>query len=174
MLRAPTRVANPSSSTTLPIMPHTLTPTERKALKARAHALDPVVLVGDAGLTPPVMAEIDRGLTAHELIKVRIFGDDRDARLAMRDRIVNELSAEPIQTIGKLLVLFRAAPLPESTALPRPSAPGRASAKTNARAARRPLSKVSTRKATAHPRPPRTERVRKSGQRSAKKPHQGR
>ena len=155
-------------------MPHTLTPPERKALKARAHVVDPVVLVGDAGLTPGVMAEIDRGLTAHELIKVRVFGDDRDARLAMRDRIVDQLSAEAIQTIGKLLVLFRATPLPEASVLPRPSAPGRASAKTKARTQRRPLTKVSTRKATTHPRPPRTERVRKSGQRSAKKPHQGR
>ena len=91
-------------------MPHTLTPAERKALKARAHALDPVVLIGDAGLTPAVMAEIDRGLTSHELIKVRVFGDDREARLAMRDRIVEELSAESIQAIGKLLVLFRTAP----------------------------------------------------------------
>lgn len=173
MLRALNRFANRIFPTTTNIMPHTLTPAERKALKARAHALDPVVLIGDAGLTPAVMAEIDRGLTVHELIKVRVFGDDRDARLAMRDRIVAELSAEPIQAIGKLLVLFRAAPVVESTSLPRPS-PSRASAKTKAGAARRPLTRVSTRKATTHPRPPRTDRVRKSGQRSTKKPHQGR
>ena len=153
-------------------MPHILTPAERKALKARAHALDPVVLVGDAGLTAAVMGEIDRSLTAHELIKVRVFGDDRLARLGMRERIVDELGAEPIQTIGKLLVLFRATPSPESTELPRPAAPRRASVK--ASDARRPLTKVSTRKAKTHPRPPRTGRVRKSGQRSAKKPHQGR
>ena len=153
-------------------MPHTLTPAERKALKARAHALDPVVLIGDAGLTPAVMAEIDRALTAHELIKVRVFGDDRQARLAMRDRIADELSAEPIQAIGKLLVLFRAAPAIESTSLPRPS-PSRTSAKSKARDARRPPTKVSTRKATTHARPPRTARVRKSGQRSTKKAHQG-
>lgn len=153
-------------------MPHTLTPAERKALKARAHALDPVVLIGDAGLTAAVMVEIDRGLTAHELIKVRVFGDHRLARLEMRDRIVEELGAEPVQTIGKLLVFFRATPPPESTELPRPPARGRVSAKT--RDARRPLTQVSTRKTKTHPHPPRTERVRKSGQRSAKKPHQGR
>ena len=173
MLPALTRHANRLFPLTTNIMPHTLTPAERKALKARAHALDPVVLIGDAGLTPAVMAEIDRGLTSHELIKVRVFGDDRDARLAMRDRIAEELSAEPIQAIGKLLVLFRAAPPVESTSLPR-SSPSRASAKRKASDARRPMSKVSTRKATAHPHPPRTDRVRKSGQRSAKKPHQGR
>ena len=126
-------------------MLHTLTPAERKALKARAHALDPVVLIGDAGLTPAVMAEIDLGLTSHELIKVRVFGDDRDARLAMRDRIASELSAEPIQAIGKLLVLFRAAPPVESTSLPR-AAPSRAPAKKDARDARRPPSRVSPRK----------------------------
>ena len=154
-------------------MPHTLTPAERKELKARAHALDPVVLIGDAGLTPAVMAEIDRGLTSHELIKVRVFGDDREARLAMRDRIVEELSAESIQAIGKLLVLFRAAPAVESTSLPRP-VPSRATAKKDARDARRPPSRVSPRKLKTHPRPPRTDRVRKSGQRSTKKPHQDR
>ena len=154
-------------------MPHTFTPAERKTLKARAHALDPVVLIGDAGLTPAVMAEVDRALTSHELIKVRVFGDDRDARLAMRDRIALELSAEPIQAIGKLLVLFRAAPPMESTSLPR-LAPTRASDKSKARDARRPPSRVSPRKLITHTRPPRTDRVRKSGQKSAKKPHQGR
>lgn len=84
-----------------------LTPAERSALRAEAHGLDPVVLVGEAGLTPSVMKEIDTSLNAHGLIKVRVFGDDRDARIGIYETICQELSAAPIQHIGKLLVLYR-------------------------------------------------------------------
>ena len=62
---------------TLPAAPE-LTPSERKDLKARAHHLDPVVMVGDSGLTPAVVAEAGRAIAVHELIKVRVAGDDRD------------------------------------------------------------------------------------------------
>ncbi len=84
-----------------------LTPAERSALRSEAHALNPVVIIGDAGLTPAVMKEIDASLNAHGLIKVRVAGDDRDARLEMYATICEELDAAPIQHIGKLLVLFR-------------------------------------------------------------------
>jgi putative YhbY family RNA-binding protein len=84
-----------------------LTPAERSALRSEAHALSPVVIVGEAGLTPSVLKEIDVNLNAHGLIKVRVFGDDRDARIEMYETICEKLSAAPIQHIGKLLVLFR-------------------------------------------------------------------
>ena len=84
-----------------------LTPVERSALRAEAHALKPVVLIGEAGLTPAVIKEIDLGLDSHGLIKVRVFGDDREARAAMYDTICEELKAAPVQHIGKLLVLYR-------------------------------------------------------------------
>jgi|SRR6478735_9923266 putative YhbY family RNA-binding protein len=84
-----------------------LTPAERSELRSQAHGLKPVVLIGDAGLTPAVMKEIDAGLNVHGLIKVRVFGDDRDARVAMYDTICTELGAAPIQHIGKLLVVYR-------------------------------------------------------------------
>jgi RNA-binding protein len=84
-----------------------LTPAERSALRAEAHALSPVVIIGEAGLTPSVIKEIDASLNAHGLIKVRVFGDDRDARIAMYESICQELDAAPIQHIGKLLVLYR-------------------------------------------------------------------
>lgn len=154
-------------------MPQSLTPSERKTLKARAHALDPVVLVGDAGLTPGVLAEIDRSLTAHELIKVRVAGDDRDARLGMRDRVVDELSAASVQVIGKLLVFYRQKPLDPDEPLFRSPAAKKAAAKKSAKP-RDPYSRVSTRKAKADDAPPRTARVRKSGQRSSKKAFQDR
>jgi len=87
-----------------------LTPAERKAQRALAHHLDPVVLVGGDGLTPAVLAEIDAALNAHGLVKVRVFSDDRAARDAMLERIADALGAAPVQHIGKLLVLWR--PLP--------------------------------------------------------------
>ncbi|MBA5635840.1 YhbY family RNA-binding protein [Duganella sp. LX20W] len=84
-----------------------LTPVERSALRAEAHGLKPVVMIGEAGLTPAVMKEIELGLDSHGLIKVRVFGDDREARVAMYDTICEQLGAAPVQHIGKLLVLYR-------------------------------------------------------------------
>lgn len=84
-----------------------LTPAERSALRAEAHALNPVVIIGEAGLTPSVIKEIDASLNAHGLIKVRVFGDDREARIGMYESICQELDAAPIQHIGKLLVIYR-------------------------------------------------------------------
>jgi len=84
-----------------------LTPAERSALRSEAHALNPVVLVGESGLTPAVLKEIDANLNAHGLIKVRVFGDDREARIEMYETICNKLDAAPVQHIGKLLVLYR-------------------------------------------------------------------
>jgi RNA-binding protein len=87
-----------------------LTPAERSALKARAHHLDPVIMIGDAGLSEAVLREIDRALKSHELIKVRVLGDDRGARNAYAAAIGEKLDAATIQAIGKLLVLFRPGP----------------------------------------------------------------
>ena len=84
-----------------------LTPTERSALRSEAHALNPIVIIGEAGLTEPVLKEIDNGLDAHGLIKVRVFGDDREARLGMYETICDRLGAAPVQHIGKLLVVYR-------------------------------------------------------------------
>jgi putative YhbY family RNA-binding protein len=88
-----------------------LTPAQRKVHRADAHHLDPVVLVGGDGLTAAVIKEVDSALKAHGLIKVRVFSDDRGAREAMLQMLSEQLSAAPIQHIGKLLVLWR--PLPE-------------------------------------------------------------
>ena len=84
-----------------------LTPVERSALRAEAHGLKPVVMVGEAGLTANVLKEIELGLDSHGLIKVRVFGDDREARVAMYDTICEQMGAAPVQHIGKLLVLYR-------------------------------------------------------------------
>lgn len=86
---------------------------DRKAHRAQAHHLDPVVLVGNEGLTPAVKKEIDAALNAHGLIKVRVFGDDRLQREEMFSSLADELNAAPIQHIGKLLVFWRPKPKKE-------------------------------------------------------------
>lgn len=87
-----------------------LTPSFRRELRARAHALDPVVAIGHHGLTAAVLHEIDVALKAHELVKVRAFNDGRDEREALLERIVDALDCAPVQTIGKLFVLWRPRP----------------------------------------------------------------
>ncbi len=83
---------------------------ERKALAAQAHSLNAVVLLGAAGLSPAVMQEIDRALTAHELIKVRLTGLERGERQPTGEYIADTLSCAVVQIIGNVLVLFRPAP----------------------------------------------------------------
>ena len=84
-----------------------LTSAERSAHRSDAHALKPIVIIGGDGLTPAVMKEVNNGLNFHGLIKVRVFGDDRESRTAIYDQLCDELSAAPIQHIGKLLILYR-------------------------------------------------------------------
>lgn len=86
-----------------------LTAAERSDLRAQAHGLNPVVMIGDAGLTPAVQKEVSASLDAHGLIKVRVLGDDREARIAIYNTLCEELDAAPVQHIGKLLVLYRPA-----------------------------------------------------------------
>lgn len=83
---------------------------ERKAHRAEAHHLDPVVMIGADGLTPAVKKETNAALDAHGLIKVRVLGDDREQREAIYQQLADGLNAAPIQHIGKLLVLWRPKP----------------------------------------------------------------
>ena len=91
-----------------------LTPRERQTLKGRAHKLNPVVLLGNAGLSEPVLKEIDRALSAHELIKIRVPTDDDTERAKTFAEIATRLAAARVQSIGKVLVLYR--PLPDGAA----------------------------------------------------------
>ena len=93
-----------------------LTPAERRGLKAQAHHLHPVIMIGEAGLTPAVLKEIDLALKSHELIKIRVLGDDRVRRKGLPGEICAALDASPVQSIGKMLVIFRPRPAePEET-----------------------------------------------------------
>jgi len=88
----------------------TLTTRERSHLKARAHALEPVVHVGHHGATPELIAEIDRALTAHELIKVRIGSDNRAARRTLGDEVAAQTDAAVVHRVGKVVILWRPRP----------------------------------------------------------------
>lgn len=88
----------------------TLTPRERSRLKARAHHLKPVVRLGHAGLTDAFVAEVDRALADHALIKVQLEGDDRAARQALADDICARTESASVQRVGKVLVLWRPKP----------------------------------------------------------------
>ena len=84
-----------------------LTPAERRAHRAAAHHLEPVVMIGGDGLSDAVVREVDAALAAHGLVKVRVFSDDRAARAEALLRLCEQLDAAPVQHIGKLLVLWR-------------------------------------------------------------------
>ena len=87
-----------------------LTQEQRLRLKARSHHLEPTVLLGAHGLTDAVLKEIDRALTAHELIKVRMPALEREERERLAAQMAERLGAARIQLIGRLAVLFRPAP----------------------------------------------------------------
>jgi len=92
----------------------------RSELRTQAHQLSPVVIIGDKGLTDEVVAEVDRSLKAHELVKVRAASAERDARGAWMETLCERLAAHPIQQIGKILVLYREAEkAPEERRKPR-------------------------------------------------------
>ena len=82
-------------------------------MRAQAHHLQPIIMIGNAGLSAAVKKEIDLGLRHHELIKIKISGDDRAAREKMLTEICDELAAAPVQNIGKTLIVYRAAEEPK-------------------------------------------------------------
>ncbi len=89
-----------------------LSVSQRLELKGRSHALKPVVIIGNAGLTPAVLDEIERSLKSHDLMKIRVMNDDREVREAMLHEICEALKAGPVQHIGKMLVIYRPLAIP--------------------------------------------------------------
>ena len=128
----------------------TLTSAARRILRAKSHHLQPVVAIGAHGLTASVLHEIDVNLNAHELVKVRVFDDDRDAREQFLALICAELDAAPVQHVGKVLILWR--PSPEPAPKPERSKRAGAAAPSTAKSAP-PRAPRSRRRASAkHPR----------------------
>ncbi len=84
-----------------------LSPSQLRFLRAQAHHLNPVVRIGDAGLSAAVTKEIATALKAHELIKIKVMQDERAARDAIMETICASLDAKPVQHIGKTLVVYK-------------------------------------------------------------------
>jgi RNA-binding protein len=99
-----------------------LSPIRRRELRAAAHHLNPVVSISQKGLTVAVLAEIERCLKSHELIKVRLYDMERDQRTALLEQVCNELGCAAVQQIGKLLVLWRENPEKQSAPSTSPEA----------------------------------------------------
>jgi putative YhbY family RNA-binding protein len=100
-----------------------LNPIQRRALRATAHHLQPVVSISQKGLSPAVLNEIDASLNSHELIKVKLHGIERDDRAALLAEICAGLNCAPVQQIGNILILWRENP---EKAAPAPAKPRRA------------------------------------------------
>jgi RNA-binding protein len=92
-----------------------LHPEQKKELRTRSHHLKPVIITGNAGITPAVLKEISLALDHHELIKVRVNAADREQRAAMTQMICSELDASLVQSIGHIITIYRAAPKTAST-----------------------------------------------------------
>jgi len=127
-----------------------LTSAERRTLRARAHPLHPTVMIGESGLSPTVLAEIERSFQHHELIKVRVLGVDRDARNALLSAICERTGAQPVQHIGRILVMYRAKPEP-----PQPTKKSVSKPKVGRRPGRPINLRTKARKSNPHITPPR-------------------
>jgi putative YhbY family RNA-binding protein len=88
---------------------------QRRELRARAHNINPVVSISENGLTEAVLREIELNLKAHELIKIRVFGDSRENRISYLEQICEKLEAGAVQHIGKLLIVYRPDPNASAT-----------------------------------------------------------
>lgn len=84
-----------------------LSVSQRLELKGRAHALKPVVMIGNAGLTPAVLDEIERSLKSHDLLKIKVMHDEHELRASMLQEICTLLKAGAVQHIGKTLIIYR-------------------------------------------------------------------
>lgn len=83
---------------------------QKKPLRRIAHQLNPVIQIGDQGVSEGVVEETKRALSDHELIKVKLNSADRDTREALTEELATVCEAELIQKIGKTVVLYRANP----------------------------------------------------------------
>lgn len=99
--------------------PKRLTASQTRYLRGLAHPLRPVLLMGGKGVTPGVLTELGQALDDHELIKVRLTGDDRAARAGVLGALIESSGAERVQTIGHIAVLYRRNEDQPKIALPR-------------------------------------------------------
>lgn len=86
----------------------TLTANQKKFLRGIAHGLNPVIIIGSQGVTDNLMAELDKSLTHHELLKVKMAAGEREDRKAIIDYVISHTKAKLVQSVGKMFVIYRA------------------------------------------------------------------
>ena len=86
-----------------------LTGKQRRQLRALGHHLNPVVIIGQQGITPGVIAAVDQALTDHELIKVK-FGEGPEDRHEGSESLARETQSEVAQVLGRMVLLYRPRP----------------------------------------------------------------
>ncbi|MBZ9558286.1 MULTISPECIES: ribosome assembly RNA-binding protein YhbY [Modicisalibacter] len=84
-----------------------LSQAQKKAFRSIGHHLSPIVTVSDNGLSDGVIAELERALADHELVKIKIAVGERDTRRAVAEQLCTDTGAELVQTIGKVALLYR-------------------------------------------------------------------
>jgi RNA-binding protein len=90
-----------------------LTGAQRRRLRALAHDSKPLAQLGRHGLSEPFLAEVDRALEEHELIKVRLRGAEREERRQIADELAERLRCEPVGVVGQVAILYRPAAEPD-------------------------------------------------------------
>ncbi|MBD9436457.1 ribosome assembly RNA-binding protein YhbY [Pseudoxanthomonas sp. PXM03] len=100
-------------------MPVALTAAQTRFLRGQAHDLKALLQIGNKGVTPAFIAELDAVLEQHELVKVKVAGEDRDARDAMIDDLADKADAALVQRIGHTAVLYRPSKERRHIVLPR-------------------------------------------------------
>jgi RNA-binding protein len=100
-------------------MPTTLKANQIRHLRSLSHALKPVIMVGGKGITPNLITELELALSHHELVKVQIAIDDRTERAATAASLAEQTRAHIVQTIGKVLCLYRANDKKQKIELPK-------------------------------------------------------
>jgi RNA-binding protein len=96
-----------------------LSNSQKRYLRGLAHGIGPVIQVGNKGLTPSLVKEFGNALDQHELVKVKLAGDDREARAEQIDALAEQVGAEVVQRIGHVASFFRRNKQEPKIALPK-------------------------------------------------------
>ena len=96
-----------------------LSQNQKKFLRGLAHGLNPIIIIGSQGVTDNLMAELERALTHHELLKVKMAAGEREERQAVIDYVVKQTKSQLVQSVGKMFVIYRARPTDSQLTLPK-------------------------------------------------------
>lgn len=96
-----------------------LSQNQKKFLRGLAHGLNPIIIIGSQGVTDNLMAELERALTHHELLKVKMAAGEREERQAVIEYVVKHTKSQLVQSVGKMFVIYRARPKDSQLTLPK-------------------------------------------------------